>query len=159
MRANLAETWKGRSGPMNVLRLSMPDSFEHMPAVAIRMPNGALSSLAGNVDPHHRVAVADLVLVQDRVRDVVARLVREQEPDVVGLSVMTFQRRTAHRLIELVRALRPGVRIVVGGYDPSLAPDAYAAPAAGGADFLLRGVGDVPFPALRRAVAAGRRRR
>ena len=83
---------------MNVLLLSMPDSFEHMPAVAIRMPNGALSSLAGNVDPHHRVAVADLVLVQDRVRDVVARLVREQEPDVVGLSVMTFQRRTAHRL-------------------------------------------------------------
>jgi len=57
---------------MNVLLLSMPDSFEHMPAVAIRMPNGALSSLAGNVDPHHRVAVADLVLVQDRVRDVVA---------------------------------------------------------------------------------------
>ena len=40
---------------MNVLLLSMPDSFEHMPAVAIRMPNGALASLAGNVDPHHRV--------------------------------------------------------------------------------------------------------
>src|SRR6267378_1899663 len=49
-------TRRGRSGPMNVLLLSMPDSFEHMPAVAIRMPNGALSSLAGNVDPHHRVA-------------------------------------------------------------------------------------------------------
>ena len=25
---------------MNVLLLSMPDSFEHMPPVAIRMPNG-----------------------------------------------------------------------------------------------------------------------
>ena len=41
---------------MNVLLLSMPDSFEHMPPVAIRMPNGALASLAGNVDPHHHVA-------------------------------------------------------------------------------------------------------
>ena len=140
---------------MNVLLLSMPDSFEHMPAVAIRMPNGALSSLAGNVDPHHRVAVADLVLVQDRVRDVVARLVREQEPDVVGLSVMTFQRRTAHRLIELVRALRPGVRIVVGGYDPSLAPDAYADPASGAADFIVRGEGELTFRELCRAVEAG----
>ena len=52
---------------MQVLLLSMPDSFEHMPPVAIRMPNGALASLAGNVDPHHRVAIADLILVQDRV--------------------------------------------------------------------------------------------
>ncbi len=140
---------------MNVLLLSMPDSFEHMPAVAIRMPNGALSSLAGNVDPHHRVAVADLVLVQDRVRDVVARLVREQEPDVVGLSVMTFQRRTAHRLIELVRALRPGVRIVVGGYDPSLAPDAYADPGSGAADFIVRGEGELTFRELCQAVESG----
>src|SRR5512134_3390148 len=111
---------------MNVLLLSMPDSFEHMPALAIRMPNGALASLAGNVDPHHRVAAADLVLVQGRVRETVERLVREQAPDVVGLSVMTFQRRTAKRVVELVRSLRPGVRVVVGGYDPSLAPAAWS---------------------------------
>ena len=49
---------------MNVLLLSMPDSFEHMPPIVVRMPNGALSSLAGNLDPHHRVAIADLILVQ-----------------------------------------------------------------------------------------------
>jgi len=53
---------------MNILLLSMPDSFEHMPSLVIRMPNGALSSLAGNIDAHHRVAVADLILVQRRVR-------------------------------------------------------------------------------------------
>jgi len=140
---------------MNVLLLSMPDSFEHMPAVAIRMPNGALSSLAGNVDPHHRVAVADLVLVQDRVREVVTRLVREREPDVVGLSVMTFQRHTAHRLIDLVRALRPRSRIVVGGYDPSLAPDAYTDPAHGTADFIVRGEGELTFRELLRALESG----
>ena len=52
---------------MRVLLLSMPDSFEHMAPVAIRMPNGALASLAGNIDPHHRVAIADLVLVQGQV--------------------------------------------------------------------------------------------
>ena len=56
---------------MNILLFSMPDSFEHMPPIAIRMPNGALTSLAGNVDPHHRVAAADLLLVQDRVRETV----------------------------------------------------------------------------------------
>src|SRR5262245_5203419 len=110
---------------MNLLLLSMPDSFEHMPAIAIRMPNGALTSLAGNVDEHHNVAVADLILAQENVRETVTRLVKEVQPEVVGLSVMTFQRRTAQRIIDLVRQLRPGVRIAVGGYDPSLAPEAY----------------------------------
>ncbi len=140
---------------MNVLLLSMPDSFEHMPAVAIRMPNGALSSLAGNVDPHHEVAVADLILVQHRVREVVERLVRERAPDVVGLSVMTFQRKTAQRIIELVRALRPGVRVAVGGYDPSLAPDAYTGPSAGPTDFIVRGEGELTFRGLLRAIERG----
>ena len=62
---------------MNVLLLSMPDSFEHMPPIVVRMPNGALSSIAGNVDPHHRVAIADLILVQSRVVPTIERLMRE----------------------------------------------------------------------------------
>jgi radical SAM superfamily enzyme YgiQ (UPF0313 family) len=139
---------------MNVLLLSMPDSFEHMAPVAIRMPNGALASLAGNVDSHHNVAIADLILVQRRARATVAELVRRLSPDVVGLSVMTFQRRTAFKLMSLVRELRPACRIVVGGYDPSLAPEAYAAPDSQ-ADFLVRGEGERTFSELLRALEAG----
>ena len=135
---------------MNVLLLSMPDSFEHMPTIAIRMPNGALSSLAGNVDTHHRVAIADLVLVQSRVADTVARLVQELEPDVVGLSVMTFQRATALTIARLIQRLRPSVRIVAGGYDPSLAPDAYSE--AQEIEFLIRGEGERTFRDLLRAI-------
>src|ERR1700723_2095209 len=138
----------GGSG-MNILLLSMPDSFEHMPTVAVRMPNGALTSLAGNIDPHHKVAVADLILVQRRVRETVARLVREMNPEVVGLSIMAFQRRTAGRIIDLVRSLRPGVKIVVGGYDPSLAPEAYAEL---GVDYLVRSEGEITFRELLRAI-------
>ena len=139
---------------MNILLLSMPDSFEHMPSVAIRMPNGALASLAGNVDPHHRVAIADLILVQQSVRETVERLVREIEPDVVGLSVMTFQRHTALRIVELVRRLRPAARIVVGGYDASLAPEAYMTPGTG-VDFIVRGEGELTFRELIRALERG----
>ncbi len=138
---------------MNVLLLSMPDSFEHMPALAIRMPNGGLSSIAGNLDGAHRVSIADLVLVQGRVRETVERLVRETAPDVVGLSVMTFQRRTAKRIVGLVRALRPEARVVVGGYDPSLAPDAWC---DGTADFVVRGEGDLTFRELVRSLDEGR---
>jgi radical SAM superfamily enzyme YgiQ (UPF0313 family) len=139
---------------VNVLLLSMPDSFEHMAPVAIRMPNGALGSLAGNVDAHHRVAIADLILAQRRVRETVTRLVQERAPDVVGLSVMTFQRATALKLVALVRTLRPEVRIVVGGYDPSLARDAYTAPSAG-VDFVVRGEGELTFCELLRAMEQG----
>jgi len=137
---------------VNILLLSMPDSFEHMPSLAIRMPNGALTSLAGNVDPHHRVAVADLVLVQDRVRQTIERLVAEQQPDTVGLSVMTFQRRTAKRIIHLIRSLRPNIKVAVGGYDPSLALEAYTDNDEGRVDFIVRGEGELTFRELLRAI-------
>src|SRR2546427_5195457 len=135
---------------MNVLLLSMPDSFEHMPAVAIRMPNGALASLAGNVDPHHRVAIADLILVQTSVRSTIEHLVRDVEPDVVGLSVMTFQRATALKIARLIHALRPSARIVVGGYDPSLATEAYEE--CPDVDFIVRGEGEQTLCELLRAI-------
>ncbi len=136
---------------MNVLLFSMPDSFEHMPALAIRVPNGALSSLAGNVDPHHHVAVADLILVQDRVGQTVEQLVRQQDPDVVGLSIMTFQRRTARQIVRLVRALKASAKIVVGGYDPSLAPEVYSDPDFD-IDFIVRGEGEATLRELLRAL-------
>src|SRR6516162_2061106 len=140
---------------MNVLLLSMPDSFEHMPAAGVRMPNGALSSLAGNVDSHHRVAVADLILAQRYVRGTVNQLVNERRPDVVGLSVMTFQRKTAKAIVDLIRELKPDVQVVVGGYDPTLATEAYTGPGPGQVDFIVRGEGEIPFRDLLRALETG----
>ena len=139
---------------MQILLLSMPDSFEHTPTIAVRMPNGALASLAANVDPHHRTAVADLVLAQSSVRNTVEGLVRDMRPDIVGLSVMTFQRSTARRIISLIRSMRPQVRVVVGGYDPSLAPDAWTHPDIG-VDVIVRGEGDLTFREVVRAIESG----
>jgi radical SAM superfamily enzyme YgiQ (UPF0313 family) len=140
---------------MNILLLSMPDSFEHMPSLVIRMPNGALTSLAGNVDPHHKVAVADLILAQRQVRETVERLMRELQPDVVGLSVMTFQRKTAKKIASLIRIIKPDARIVVGGYDPSLDIAAYLDSTGGGVDFIVRGEGEITFRELLRAIENG----
>jgi anaerobic magnesium-protoporphyrin IX monomethyl ester cyclase len=132
---------------MHILLLSMPDSFEHTSSITMRMPNGALGSLAGNVDPHHEVACADLILAQRDVRGTVERLLASIRPDVVGLSIMTFQRRTAQRIAALVRAVAPDARLVVGGYDPSLATDVYLAP-PWDVDAVVRGEGDVTFREL-----------
>src|SRR5205807_7506 len=147
----------GEGAPMNVLLLSMPDSFEHMPTLVIRMPNGALASLAGNVDPHHHVAIADLVLVQSRVRETVERLVLDHQPDVVGLSIMTFQRATALAIARLIKIRRPAARIVAGGYDPSLAPEAYEQTCD--IDFIVRGEGERTLSELLRAIERDSTRR
>ena len=56
--------------------------FEHKRPVAIRMPNGAFTSLAGTVDPHHRVAVGDLIPSHRYGVETVTRLVREFNPAV-----------------------------------------------------------------------------
>jgi radical SAM superfamily enzyme YgiQ (UPF0313 family) len=140
---------------MNVLLLSMPDSFEHTPSLTMRMPNGALASLAGNIDAHHRVAIADLVNAQHAVPQTVRRLMAEQDPDLVGLSIMTFQRHTARKVIALVRSLKPSARIVVGGYDPSLAPEVWET-ADSGVDYIVTGEGDITFRDLVRAIESGR---
>jgi anaerobic magnesium-protoporphyrin IX monomethyl ester cyclase len=138
---------------MHVLLLSMPDSFEHAPTVGMCMPNGALASLAGNIDPHHTVAVADLVLVPGDVLPTVRRLVQERRPDVIGLSAMTFQRRTALRLVSHLRRWCPDARIVAGGYDPSLATAAWMGP--DGVDAVVRGEGEATFRALLRSIESG----
>jgi radical SAM superfamily enzyme YgiQ (UPF0313 family) len=139
---------------MRLLLLSMPDSFEHTPSLTMRMPNAALTSLAGNVDPHHEVAVADLICVQDRVPQTVGRLVRDLRPQMVGLSVMTFQRKTALGLVRLIREIDSSVMVVAGGYDPSLAPEAYESPQLG-IDFIVRGEGDLTFRHLLSALEQG----
>ncbi len=139
---------------MNILLFSMPDSFEHMPSIAIRMPNGGLTSLAGNLDPEHRAGVVDLILAQRNVRATVERLVSEWNPPIVGLSVMTFQRKTAFKIIALIRSLKPDVKIVVGGYDPSLACEPYMVEDSG-VDFIVRGEGEVTFRELVRAIQGG----
>src|SRR5262245_18054313 len=139
---------------MNILLLSMPDSFENTAPVTMRMPNGALDSLAGNVDPHPRVAIADLMLVHGRVREPIERLMREHEPDLVGLSIMTFQRHTAQRIAALIRSLRPSATIVVGGYDPSLASEIYETD-DWAVDIIVRGEGDITLRELVRALERG----
>jgi radical SAM superfamily enzyme YgiQ (UPF0313 family) len=130
----------------------MPDSFEHTPALTMRMPNGALASLAANGGAHHQFSIADLILAQQSVVPTVERLMRDHDPEVVGLSVMTFQRRTALRLVQLIRRIKRSVVIVAGGYDPSLATAAYDNP-DDGVDFVVRGEGEVTFRALLTALA------
>jgi anaerobic magnesium-protoporphyrin IX monomethyl ester cyclase len=63
---------------------------------------------------------------------------------------MTFQRATALKIARLIRALRPTAQIVVGGYDPSLAPQAYES--SPDVQFIVRGEGERTLSDLLRAL-------
>jgi anaerobic magnesium-protoporphyrin IX monomethyl ester cyclase len=63
---------------------------------------------------------------------------------------MTFQRATALKIARLIHALRPSARIVVGGYDPSLATEAYEE--CPDVDFIVRGEGEQTLCELLRAI-------
>ena len=137
---------------MNILLLSMPDSFEHTPTVSIRMPNGALTSLAGNVDPHHRIAIADLILVQSSVRATLEDLVKNNQPDLVGLSIMTFQRKTAKKsssyCVRSGQAFESSWAVMIRAWRPKLIPRS----AGNLVDFIVRGEGEITFRELLRAI-------
>jgi radical SAM superfamily enzyme YgiQ (UPF0313 family) len=64
---------------------------------------------------------------------------------------MTFQRRTAGRIVELIRSLLPEVRIVVGGYDQASQWKPIAGPLFQ-VDFVVRGEGEITFRELLRAI-------
>ena len=76
----------------------MPDTVPQFSANTWRAPNLAISSIAGNIKPHHDVALADLVLKRNTLLASVKDIIESYHPDVIGLSAMTFQFDTARRL-------------------------------------------------------------
>jgi len=76
------------------------------------------------------------------------------EPDVIGLSAMTYEAGCMHELAKLVRAQLPEARIVCGGPHPSVAADDVLADDA--VDFVVRGEGELSFAELLQGIQDGR---
>lgn len=140
---------------MKVLLLSMPDVTPIViHETALHMPNHGIACLGGNVDPGHEVFLADLVRRRGRVAAYVRKTLRRLDPDVVGLSAMTWQYPTCLALIGLIRSVSPRARIVLGGYHATLMSEEIAAsPESGGIDFIVRGEGEETFRRLVNALA------
>lgn len=105
---------------MNILLLAMPDIVHTYPDSVITTPNLGLSSIAGNLDKRHRVTIADLVVKRKNVKEAVLEALNKTQPDMVGLSAMTFQYHTALRIARLIKELFPHIKIALGGYHATL---------------------------------------
>ena len=86
---------------MRVLLFAMPDSGWGFDEVC-KVPNLAISSLAGNLDEEIKVGMADLVLVKKRFGKYVRFFIKKFKPDLVGLSCMTFQYQTSIKICRMI---------------------------------------------------------
>ena len=109
-------------------------------------PNLAISSIAGNIQPHHEVALADLVLKRKNLLPSIKKTVEEYQPDVIGLSAMTFQFNTARQIAEFIKNLQNDIKIAIGGYHATLMYEEIAYSDNGKPfDYIVRGEGEKTF--------------
>lgn len=132
--------------------MSMPDCAPHFNAKRWKAPNLAISSIAGNIEGHN-VYIADLVLRREHIAETVRELIMKYQPDIVGLTAMSFQFATARRIASLIKSLNKDVKIVLGGYHATLMYDEICkSEESEPFDFLVRGEGDLCFQALIEAI-------
>jgi len=142
---------------IKALLFAMPDSFPGFDEVSV-VPNLGIVSIAGNVNPDLcDVKVADLLPVRQRVEDYVLGLLREQSPDLIGLSCMSVQYHSAIKLAKLVKSYDENIFVVIGGYHPtSMYDEISESPESKFIDFIVRGEGEATFNELVTAMDTGR---
>lgn len=114
--------------------------------------NHGLASLASAAkEAGHEVRLADLRQLPSW--DAFREEVRAFAPDVAGLTMMSVDFDPVMDAVGIIKAVSPRTTVVVGGPHPSLEPDEVAG--NGRIDHIVRGEGEVTFPALLADLARG----
>lgn len=116
------------------------------------LPNLALCSIAGNLSDEHEVAIADLVLRRRNFKSFLQIQINNQQPDIVGLSSMSFQSQIARYIARFIKTLDPNIKIVLGGYHASMMPEEVGRTWKSDLDFIIKGEGEHTFQELLRAL-------
>ena len=141
---------------MRVLLIAMPDTVSALDAV-MRIPNLGLCSIAGNLEGH-TVRVVDLVFHNHNIRRYIEGILKDFQPEIVGLSAMSYQYASACRVSQICREVLPEVKIVLGGYHATLMyREIGDGPHKELFDFLIRGEGESTFQSLVNEVSLGSR--
>jgi anaerobic magnesium-protoporphyrin IX monomethyl ester cyclase len=147
--------------PTRVLLVSMPDTFMGF-SIAANLPNLGLVSIVANRNPEEStIKVFDLVLRRHRVLPALKNILDSFHADIVGMNCMTFQYFTARKLSKWIKEYNPNIKIIMGGYHPSLCYDEIGENVAGSkdcdehnyeklksnpwCDYIVRGEGETTF--------------
>ncbi len=136
---------------MHVLLLAMPNTAFYFHHFAV-LPNLALCSIAGNIGKEHEVSVADLVLQRRTFRRFLEERILHNPPDLVGLSSMSFQSKTARSIARYIKRIEPQIKIALGGYHASMLPEEVGRSWGNDIDFIVKGEGEHTFKELLKAL-------
>ena len=110
-------------------------------------PPLGIGYLASNLDKSAGVVIVDGVKIRLKPKRL-RSILKDVEPDVVGLSIVSAAARNALEYIEEIRGNCPASIIVAGGPHPSLVPEQFYNAARGGIDYILRGDAEIGFKKL-----------
>ncbi len=129
---------------MKVILISMPDVVPIIiHETAVHMPNHGIASVGGNIDDDHEVFLVDLIRKRGAIIKYLTKVINRIQPDLIGLSAMAWQYDTCIRVANLLKEIRPQVKIVIGGYHATLMHEEIATAAeAQWIDFIIRGEGE-----------------
>ncbi|UCG00687.1 MAG: B12-binding domain-containing radical SAM protein [Candidatus Heimdallarchaeota archaeon] len=136
---------------MHVLLLAMPNTAFYFHHFAV-LPNLALCSIAGNIGEEHHLSIADLVLQRRNVRGFLEKRLLCDPPDLVGLSSMSFQSKTARSIARFIKTFNPEIRIALGGYHASMIPEEVGRSWGNDIDFIVKREGEHTFKELLHAL-------
>jgi radical SAM superfamily enzyme YgiQ (UPF0313 family) len=137
--------------------MSMPDAHPYFQSLTMAGPNLALSSIAGNLEGSHNVGIGDLILKRKNIRRAVLQALKKTQPDIVGLSAMSFQYDTAIRIARFIKNKDPSIKIALGGYHATLMFDEITkSKEAKYIDFIFRGESDLSFNEMINSYEKGR---
>lgn len=139
---------------MKILLLAMPDAANNFHRI-IKVPNLGLCSIAAHLT-NHEVRIVDLVLVHKNIRSWLKEFLAAFRPELIGVSSMSFQYKSALNVMSICRESVPGAKIVLGGYHASLAYEELTSGREAPFDFLIRGEGEQAVAALVEALQGAR---
>jgi radical SAM superfamily enzyme YgiQ (UPF0313 family) len=135
----------GTGNLVRALLMCMPDIYQTWHAFHIIGPWIGGASLAGNC-PDHKVYVADLVLKRSNVREGIKEAIEQTDPQIIGLSAMTFQYPTAVKIANHIKETYPGILIALGGYHATAEREEIAKSVEGQVfDYLFAGEAEITF--------------
>jgi len=86
----------------------------------MKVPCLGTTSPASNLSEGHNSYVGDLCTRRDDVAGAIRDAIEKYDPQLIGLSSMTFQYGTAKKVARLIREINKDITLVLGGYHATL---------------------------------------
>ncbi len=138
---------------MNVMLVSPPTESAVRRVMGETMPPLGLAYLASMVKDEHDVKIIDSI-AEGYGREDVAKIIRDSDPDIVGLTATTSMMPDAYEIAKIAKGINENINIILGGPHATFVPERIMQECPY-VDFIVRGEGEDTFKELVYALGNG----